>query len=232
MSTQPGILGVITARGGSKRVPRKNLVSINGKPLLAYTCQAALASTLLTRTVLSTDDEEIATVGRRYGVEVPVMRPANLATDDADSLAVVTHVLETLKEREQYVPEIVVLLQPTSPLRTGTHIDESIVLLRQTNADSVVSVVEVPHVFVPSLLLQIQEGRLMPAMPSLQDNGGKIYAYNGALYTLKIGTFGSPHKPFGRDCRPYVMSQQYSLDVDTEYDVCVAEHWLRMLSGS
>ncbi|MDD4287212.1 MAG: acylneuraminate cytidylyltransferase family protein, partial [Candidatus Peribacteraceae bacterium] len=143
------ILGIILARGGSKRLPRKNIASLNGKPLLAYTCEAALGSTLLTRVILSTDDEDIAAIGRQYGVEVPFMRPAHLATDKADSMDVLLYVLQELEKREHYAPSLVVLLQPTSPLRTSAHIDAGIVLLQQTGADSVVSVTEVPHLHCP-----------------------------------------------------------------------------------
>lgn len=229
MKNTSDILGIIPARGGSKRVPRKNLVSVNGRPLLAYTCKAALESTLLTRTVLSTDDEEIAAVGRSCGVEVPCMRSANLATDDADSLAVVMHVLETLKEREQYVPEIVVLLQPTSPLRTGAHIDEAVQLLKDSDADAAASVIAVPHAQRPMHLLHIEEGKLLPAVPGANHDATEVYAYNGAIYVFRTSTFGKSTHPFGDHVLPYIMHQRDSLDIDTPLDVSIAEFLLRQI---
>jgi CMP-N-acetylneuraminic acid synthetase len=140
MPSTDDILGIITARGGSKRLPGKNLAILRGKPLLTYTCEAAKASQRLTRVILSTDDEAIARVGKECGIEVPFMRPPELATDNAQSIDVVLHVLDALHKREGYRPSLVVLLQPTSPLRTGADIDAAIALLLERGADSLVSV--------------------------------------------------------------------------------------------
>jgi len=226
------ILGIIIARGGSKRVPHKNIAPINGKPLLAYTCEAALGSKLLTRTVLSTDDEEIASVGRTHGVEVPFLRPKELASDDSNPMDAITHLLSELKKREQYETTIVVLLQPTSPFRTALHIDKSIELLQQTDADSVVSVVEVPHVCKPYLVMKIDNGKLVPEMPGAKMSKNKIYAYNGALYTMKSDSIGHSKALFGDDCRPFVMGQEHSLDIDTELDMEIAEYLMRRKQAS
>ena len=119
------VLGLIPARGGSKGIPRKNLALLNDRPLLAYTCDAALASKHLSRVILSTDDREIAAFGRKYGVEAPFERPSELACDDTPSVEVAEHAIDWLMEHEGWDAEVLVLLQPTSPLRTSTHIDEA-----------------------------------------------------------------------------------------------------------
>jgi CMP-N-acetylneuraminic acid synthetase len=219
------ILGIILARGGSKRVPRKNIAPLNGKPLLAYTCEAALGSKLLTRTILSTDDGEIAATGRACGIEVPFLRPQELALDTTDSLPVVLHVLSELEKREHYAPVIVVLLQPTSPLRTSAHIDEGIALLQQTGADSVVSVTEVPHYFEPAMVMRIVDEKLSP-VPAPRERTGVFYALNGAVYALNTKTLLRTQSLFGSDCRPLVMDWEHSLDIDTEADLALAEFLL------
>jgi CMP-N-acetylneuraminic acid synthetase len=133
-----------------------------GRPLLAYTADAARASKKLTRVVISTEDEEIAGVARQLGIEVPFMRPAHLAADETPMLDVLTDLVSSLERRERYRPDILVLLQPTSPFRRGSHIDAAIDLLTSSGADSVVTVVPVPHQFTPSSLVQLQGDRLVP----------------------------------------------------------------------
>lgn len=143
------ILGIIPARGGSKGVPRKNIKLLCGKPLLAYTVESAKQSKLLTRTILSTEDSEIAEVGRSLGVEVPFLRPKDLANDGSPTFDVVLHAvfeLEAFGERF----DAVCILQPTNPLRRGEDIDNCIELLESSEADSVVSVLPVPDAFNPN----------------------------------------------------------------------------------
>jgi len=227
MQSVSDILGVITARGGSKRVPGKNIMPINGKPLLAYTCEAVLQSRLVTRTVLSTDNEDIAAVGRDCGVEVPCIRPAELADDTADPLDAISHMLEYLQQSENYMPEMVVLLQPTSPFRTSKHINEAVQLLKDSDADAAVSVVAVPHAQRPMHLLHIEEGKLLPAVSGANDDVTEVYAYNGAIYVFRTSVFGKTSHPFGDYVLPYVMSQKDSMDIDTPLDVAIAEFVLQ-----
>jgi CMP-N-acetylneuraminic acid synthetase len=227
----PKILAIIPARGGSKSVPKKSITLLMGKPLLAYTCEAALASARTTRVVLSTDDGEIASVGRACGVEVPVMRPAELAQDTTLILPVLQHILCWLQDHEGYSPEITVLLQPTSPLRTGRHIDEAVDLLAASGADSVVSVVEVPHQFNPVSVLKIEGGALVPFLPG---EGGRVqrrqekprvYARNGpAVYVTWTRRLFLPDAHlYAGVCRPYVMDAKDSIDIDTSDDLAMAE---------
>ena len=157
------VLGVIPARGGSKAIPRKNLHPLGGEPLIAWTCRAAIGARTLTRTVVSTDDPEIAAAARRYGVEAPFLRPRHLAGDDTPTLPVVVHALDELA-REGFVPDAVAILQPTSPFRRSEHIDAALTLLEATGADSVVTVVKVPHQFNPVSVLRLDSlGRLVPS---------------------------------------------------------------------
>lgn len=136
------ILALIPARGGSKSIPRKNIRPFAGHPLIAYSIAAALASELVTRVVVSTDDEEIAAIAREYGAEVPFLRPFELAQDDTPDLPVFQHALYWLAEEEGYHPDIVVHLRPTSPLRQTGHIDQAVLqLLEHPEADSIRSVI-------------------------------------------------------------------------------------------
>jgi CMP-N,N'-diacetyllegionaminic acid synthase len=137
--SQREVLAIIPARGGSKRVPRKNLAQFEGKPLLAHSIEDALGAELVTRTVVTTDDVEIRSVAVKYGAEV-IDRPADLATDSSTSESALMHVMDTLRDRDGYEPALVVFLQCTSPARDPADIDEAIRTLDRENADSVLSV--------------------------------------------------------------------------------------------
>ncbi len=138
----PSVIALIPARGGSKSIPRKNILSFAGAPLIAYSIAAARASRTITRTIVSTDDEEIAQIARSYGAEIPFLRPADISLDNTPDLPVFIHALEWLKKNEGYYPDIVVQLRPTSPLRRVTHIDQAIYrLLEKPEADSVRTVI-------------------------------------------------------------------------------------------
>jgi CMP-N,N'-diacetyllegionaminic acid synthase len=214
------ILGLIPARGGSKGIPRKNLVPIAGKPLLTWTVDAARDARELTRVVVSTDDDEIAAAA---GVEV-LRRPAELAADDTPMLAVVRHAVDEL------APEVVVLLQPTSPLRRGEHIDAAVRLLLDSGADSVVSVVEVPHAFRPESLMDVADGRVVPRSASAsRQEKALVYARNGpAVLALRAERLGE--HLYAGDCRAYVMDERDSLDVDGPFDLELADLLLRSRS--
>lgn len=158
------VLAIIPARGGSKGIPRKNIKYLGGHPLIAYSIAAGLNSKLVTRTILSTDDEEIAAVGRRYGADVPFIRPEEFARDDSRDLPVFQHVLSWLEENEGYQPEVVVQLRPTSPFRSPTLIDEAVqILLDNPQASSVRGVV--PSKQNPYKMWQVQgDGQMNPIL--------------------------------------------------------------------
>ena len=148
------VLGLVPARAGSKGVPDKNIRPLAGRPLLAYTAAAALESGVLDRVILSTDSDAIADAGRAAGLEVPFMRPAQLAADDTPMLSVIRHALETLA-RQGWTADMLVLLQPTSPLRRPEHIRAAVALLLESGADSAVTVVQVPPHMSPDYVMRI-----------------------------------------------------------------------------
>jgi CMP-N,N'-diacetyllegionaminic acid synthase len=223
------ILGVIPARGGSKGVPGKNLRLLAGRPLLAYTADAALGSRRLSRTVLSTDDPEIAAAGRALGLVVPFLRPAALAADDTPMLPVLVHTVEALR-REGFAADAVVLLQPTSPLRTAADVDAALDLLEATGADSVVSVVEVPHQFSPVSVMSIENGRLRPFLSgpaaTRRQDKPRVFARNGPAVLAVRAASLARGSLYGDDCRPLLMDPESSVDIDGPADFAYAEYLL------
>jgi len=142
-------VAIITARGGSKSIPKKNIVDLGGKPLIAYAIEAIKRCKSVSRIVVSTDSEEIAAVSREYGAETPFVRPAELAEDRTASIPVIAHALEWLEEHENFKPEYVLLAEPTAPFIKTEQIDQSFELMISKNADSAITVVTVPRVFHP-----------------------------------------------------------------------------------
>lgn len=225
------ILGLIPARGGSKGIPGKNLALLAGKPLLQYTCEAAKASTMLTRVMMSTDDRTIADAAVRYGIDVPFLRPKELAKDDTPMIDVLLHVLSELAKTKQE-PEILVLLQPTSPLRTAKDIDDAVRLLQETRADTVVSVTEVPHQFVPGSLMRLEDGKLHPygdsSSPLLRQGKERLYARNGpAVLVLRTAFLKKAKNFYSGDTRAVLMPKERSVDIDDAFDLRLAEMLLR-----
>ncbi len=221
------ILGLIPARGGSKGIPGKNLVSLCGKPLLQYTCVAAKASAMLTQVMISTDDKGIADAARGFGIDVPFLRPKELSEDSTPMIDVLLHTLEELAKTKQE-PEILVLLQPTSPLRTAQDIDDAIRLLQKTGADTVVSVVEVPHQFVPSSLMSLDGDKLHSysnqASPLLRQEKQRLYARNGpAVLVLRTDYLKKAKNFYSGDTRALLMPRERSIDIDDAFDLRLAE---------
>jgi CMP-N,N'-diacetyllegionaminic acid synthase len=207
------VLGLIPARGGSKGIPRKNLAPLAGRPLLAWTVDAARAAQELTRVVVSTDDDEIAAAA---GVEV-LRRPPELAQDGTPMLDVVRHAVGELS------PDVVVLLQPTSPLRRPEHVDACVRLLLESGADAVLSVVEVPHAFRPDSLMDVVDGRLVVRGGArTRQEKPLVYARNGpAVLARRADRIGDDL--YAGDVRPFVMDPRDSLDVDDPHDLALAE---------
>jgi CMP-N,N'-diacetyllegionaminic acid synthase len=204
---------------------------VAGRPLIAWTIEAALHCPTLNRVVVSTDDLEIAAVSRTHGAEAPFIRPAELARDDTPTMPVVTHALKWLADEEGYVPERVMLLQPTSPLRTSEDIAAALVLADERSADSVISVSEAStH---PHLSKRItREGLLVdfmdhPAVERRQDLE-PLYALNGAIYLARRSVL-EKHSFYGPRTYAYVMPPERSLDVDTAWDLHLCDLVLRDL---
>lgn len=220
------VLGVVPARGGSKGIPNKNVTTVAGRPMLAYTADAVRASRRLTRAVVSTDDEAIARVARSLGLEVPFLRPAELAVDGAPMLPVLQHAVRELAGAG-FSAEAVVLLQPTSPLRRAEHIDRAVDLLETTGADSVVSVVEVPHQFAPTSVMRLEGERLRPyvegPLVTRRQEKPRVYARNGPAVVAVRTSVLEHGSLYGDDCRPMVMSAADSVDIDGPEDLTFAE---------
>ena len=229
------ILAVVPARGGSRGVPRKNVHLLAGKPLIVYTVTAALQSQYPLRVVISTDNEKIAEVAQRAGAEVPFLRPAELAQDETPTLPVIQHALQWLEQHDGYKPGLVVLLQPTSPLRRASHIDQGIKLLLETNADSVVSVCEVEHSPYWMRVLDekgqvrrfVETDREFPRRQDLPP----VYRLNGALYVTKRKLIMDEERLLGDDVRALVMAREDSIDIDDKLDFLLAELLLKRRLG-
>jgi CMP-N-acetylneuraminic acid synthetase len=224
------VLGIVPARGGSKGVPGKNLRPLAGRPLLDYTACAARESGVLDRIILSTDSPDIAEVGVCVGLEVPFLRPPALAADDTPMVPVVEHTLTMLAE-QGWRPDIVVLLQPTSPLRRGDHICDAVTLLRETQADSVVSVVELPLDHSPDYLMRIESGRLEPFLPEgtrlyRRQDARPAYWRDGTVYAFWRQTLERSGGIYGTNCRPLLLNRGESVSIDSVEDWEAAERML------
>ena len=223
------VLGIIPARGGSKGIPRKNIIDLCGKPLMEYTFDAYHNSKLLSRIVVSTEDKEIGEFAISKGVEV-IWRPEELAGDLSDTKDVLVQVLEYLKEKEGYVPDYTMILQTTSPLRTGEDIDNCISMITENDADAVVSVEKVPHNCYPEKVMILEDGYL-GFLPEGSENNTtrqllkrELYARNGAaVYLFKTDMFLKTRSYYGDKCLPYIMSSNNSLDIDTYEDLELVE---------
>lgn len=226
-------IGIVPARGGSKRIPRKNLALCAGRPLLGYTLSAATSSRLLQRVLLSTDDEEIAAYGRANGAEVPYLRPAPLAADDTPMIAVLQDLVAWLDRTSSTPVEAIVLLQPTSPLRRGEHIDAAIeVFTTHPDAESVVSVVTPPHIFHPLKLSKPSPRGLVPYLDDVPPALGHrdlpvAYARNGPAVLITRPDVIRRGEIYGSPSLPYVMAAEDSIDIDEPLDLEIAEFLLK-----
>ncbi|TSC59340.1 MAG: N-acylneuraminate cytidylyltransferase [Candidatus Peregrinibacteria bacterium Greene0416_62] len=236
MSKIPSVLGIITARGGSKGIPNKNIAPLCGKPLLAYTIEATKCSKLLTRTIISTDSAEIAAIAKKHGAEVPFMRPAELSTDEALALDVLAHAIRHAKDQDGQSFDYVMMLQPTSPLRTGEDIDACIRLAAETDADSVFSMKELPD-FAPQKIKTIENGEIKPFIEDEQGQsaprhkGKKAYKRNCAIYLTKTELILKGDQ-FGKKSMAYVMPQERSIDINDPVDLELAEFWMKKTISS
>lgn len=229
------ILGIAVARGGSKGIPRKNVKPLAGKPLIAHTILSAKESGIFDRIILSTDDEEIASVGKEWGAEVPFMRPAELAQDATPTLPVLVHAVEWLKANEGYEPDAVVILQPTAPLRNADDLRGARDLFVSSGADSVVSMTEIPGHHNPHWQFKVADdgkiaiftGEPFEKIVKRRQELPKTHTRNGAIYLFKTGLlFEDPPTFYGRDVRAYVMDPNRSVNIDSPKDFILAEMYL------
>jgi N-acylneuraminate cytidylyltransferase len=211
------VLAVIPARGGSKGVPRKNIRVVAGKPLIAWTIEEARRSSHIDRLIVSTDDSEIAAVAQQWRCEVPFMRPPELARDETPGIAPVIHAMEALPERY----DLVVLLQPTSPLRSGADIDGCIATLVARQAKACVSVAEPGQ--SPYWMYKLDDkDRLQPLLEGAfnrRQDLPKVYSLNGAVYVAEAEWLLQSNSFVGPGTIGYIMPIGRSLDIDTETDL-------------
>jgi CMP-N,N'-diacetyllegionaminic acid synthase len=238
-STGPRVaraLAVIPARGGSKQVPRKNLKLLGGKPLIAWSIQAARAATQLDRCIVSTDDEEIAEVARSFGAEVPFLRPAEYAQDNTPDLPVFQHAIRWLGEHEGYRPSMIVHLRPTLPFREPRQIDDVIRLLRETGTDCVKSVYREQH--HPHKMWKMHGDRLGPYedTPLWRQLGPDCprqilepaYWSAGLVDAIRTETIEAG-STIGQATVPYLVNAEACVDLDTDHDFIIAEAVLTLL---
>jgi CMP-N,N'-diacetyllegionaminic acid synthase len=229
------ILAIIPARGGSKSVPQKNIRDLAGKPLIAWTIDEVKKSKLVNRIIVSTDDQKIADVAKKYGAEIPFLRPAEISGDLATDVEFLTHALDWLKENEGYEPDIVLRLPPTSPLRTVEHIDTGIkTLLDDPEADSVRPIAEAPkhpykmwkiskdNKYIEPFLSESFTGMKEPYnMP--RQLLPKAYVHTGAMDVMRARTIRELKSTSGGKVAYFVMEPEDAVNVDREIDFLTAE---------
>jgi len=223
-------IAIVPARGGSKRLPGKNIKLLGGKPLIAWTIEAAIKSNIFDHIFVSTDSEEIASVSRDYGTKVPFLRPAELSSDTATTNDVVTHLISWFeKEYSQEVSNIAIL-QPTSPLRNAQHIQEAFKVMEMKRAKAVVSVCELEHPI--QFCNQLGVDGSMDGFIELGDmkrtqDLDSTYRLNGAIYIFDNTYVGRMNDLYSEGTFAYIMDSKSSIDIDTKDDFDLAEHLIR-----
>ncbi len=224
------VLFVITARGGSKGVPRKNIKMLGGKPLIAYKIIAAKKCRCEKRIIVSTDDEEIAEISRKYGAEVPFMRPTELATDTASSVDVVLHAMNWVSEDSKEKYDFICMLEPSSPFASYNDLEMSLQLIDQTNADTLLGMkeVDVNTIFVHPL---DNDGKLSEFYFAIKDmksirrqDQKKEYTMNGCMYVAKWDYFVKNKLFHSVNSIPYIMPEERSIEIDTPLDYEIAKY--------
>ena len=220
------ILAIIPARGGSKGIPMKNIVKLNGKPLLQYSITSSLNSKLISRTIVSTDNQKIERMSRNLGAEV-IKRPKILATNKIQMEPAIFHVLKKLKKNEGYKPEIIIVLPVTSPLRTNKHIDDALKLFLNNNYDSMFSGTISHHFFWKKrkqyVLPQNYNPKKRPNRQEMKDQ----FIENGAIYITKYNAFKKSHCRISGKIGLFEMTQKTSIDIDTKFDLFEANKLIR-----
>lgn len=223
------ILAIIPARGGSKGIPRKNIVDLCGKPLIGYTISAALESEYIDYVMVSTDDQEIAEISESLGADVPFLRPPELAKDTSKTVDAIVHALETLKEQGKNF-DILVLLQPTQPLRDAADIDMAINVFFDKGCLSLASVCPVDD--HPILIRSIDDDKLIPLLDvsstCRRQDMPRFYKVNGCIYINQIATI-TKDTSFNDNEIPFVMEKMHSVDIDEYHDLMYAEYCLKAL---
>lgn len=222
------MIAIIPARGGSKGLPGKNIRNLSGKPLIAYTIEAALKAKFITRVILSTDDSEIANVAKKYGAEVPFMRPESLASDTALAVDNYIYTIDRLNREYDFKVDEFIVLQPTSPLRTSNDIDLAIELFEKKEADSVISFCEENHPIKWHKYIN-EDGLIEPIFEETINNRQKevpTYYPNGAIFIFKLSLLRFKQY-YSKKSYAYIMDRYNSIDIDVITDFEYAEFLLQ-----
>ncbi len=213
-------LAIIPARSGSKGIKDKNIKRLNGKPLIYYSIKEAKKSKFIDKLIVSTDSKKIKTIALQLGAEAPFLRPKNLATDKTGMYPVIRHAVDYLEKKGEKF-NIILILQPTSPLRTAIDIDKAVVKLINSKADSVVSLCLAEH--SPYWMRIIKKDKVHPFIKSRQylrrQDLPKVYRMNGAIYVFKRSVLINQKSILGKDTRPLIMTPENSIDIDTVTDL-------------
>lgn len=222
------ILAIIPARGGSKGVPRKNIRLLAGRPLIAWTIETALSVPCLDRVILSTDDEEILKIGMQCGVEVPFLRPAQIAADDTTDMPVYEHTLNWLEQNDNFIPDIIVWLRPTAPMRTAGDIEAAVNLLIEKKPDWVRSVCQVEH--HPYWMYKLSDGLMEPFVEGIRVEDyirrqllPPAFRLNGAVDVAWRSTILEKKLLYSGVIEAHVMPVKRSIDIDTLMDFTILE---------
>lgn len=232
MYREKKIIAVIPARGGSKGIPHKNIIDLCGKPLISYSIIEGLKSKYIDYLMVSTDDEEIAEIAKKHGADVPFIRPVDLATDTSKTIDVVLHVLGNLK-KQGHLYDVLVLLQPTQPLRTSTDIDLAIERYFETGCKSLVSISPVED--HPLLIRSIEQDVLVPVLKMSstcrRQDMPQYYRVNGCIYINEVAQIDE-NTSFNDNIVPFVMEKEHSIDIDEFSDLVMARYYIKLRNDS
>jgi len=225
------VIAIIPTRGGSKGLPGKNIKIMNGKPLIWYTINAAKNSRYIKKIIVSTDDNEIAKIAKRYDAEIPFMRPKELARDDSLAIDNYIYTIDKLNKEFNYSIGEFTILQPTSPLRTSLDIDNAIKIFKEKKADSVISVSEAIHPPLWSKRID-EKGTLSNYFDIRIDNKNrqkieKAYMPNGAIFIFKFSLLKEKYSYYSNKTYPYIMPIERSIDIDSKLDFEFAEYLMK-----
>lgn len=232
------VLVIIPARGGSKRIPQKNIKEMCGKPLIAWSIEAAKKNKLVNKIIVSTDSEEIASVAKKYGASVPFIRPSELSGDEIGLEPVIVHTIEWLKKNDGYVPDIAILFPLTNPLKLPEHIDQAVELMEKTEVDSVVSVSEATGNNNPYWILKenndgsvrLFTGESLKKIIVRSQDLPKCYSRNDVLYAFRPkNLYENPSNLYGDNIKLLNISEMYYADINTPEDWSVTSDKLKRL---
>ncbi|MGV6860632.1 MAG: acylneuraminate cytidylyltransferase family protein [Putridiphycobacter sp.] len=222
------VLAIIPARGGSKGLPKKNIKPLGDKPLIAYSIESAKSANLITKTIVSSDNQDIINIAKAFKAEVPFVRPKELAEDNSTTVEVLLHAINFFESKGETF-DYIVLLQPTTPFRKNGDIDKMIELAKSSDADLVVSVKETSANPYYVLFEENKAGYLEKSKPSnftRRQDCPVVYEYNGSIYIIKVSSLQNQKSLAFEKTKKFVMDDYFSIDIDSQFDFDFAEFML------